>query len=335
MRIVFIGDIHVFRLLHAPWDLAGKAIAGQANVWLRRRRVFDLRLLAPVLARIDALHPDLVLLSGDLTSISARREFDRAALYLKPLLGRYRAIGIPGNHDRYTFAATMTRRMERTFPGLVPESFPDLRPLGGRWKLLCIDSAVPRVTSSRGRVGARQLRKVRDIFAATDPGDGLLILCHYTLGKPPGLPEAPDSHRLEDEDGLLNVLAECPCRTIFVHGHVHRPWLWHRPEPLLRHVVDLNTGAPCQIGKEFPLGQGFWEINLASDAARSDGVAFTHHIPRAPEGEPREPVYVSDEPLPPIEWDAVPVEPIGGRADAAGVESSWRFGGHITARSGR
>ena len=335
MRIVLIGDIHAFRLMHAPWDLAGKAIAGQTNVWLRRRRVFDLRLMVPVTERIEQLQPDLILLSGDLTSIASRREFEHVATFLKPLRDRYRVIGIPGNHDRYTFTAMLTRRMERVFPGLVPAVFPDLRPLTDRWKLLCIDSAVPRVVNSRGRVGPRQLRKVREIFAAADPLDGLLILCHYTLGKLPGLPESPRSHRLEDEEELLNILAECPSRVIFVHGHVHRPWLWHRLEPLLSHVVDLNAGAPCQVGSEFPFGQGFWEINLVSPSARADGVTFIHHIPQPPKQVSPESGYVSSAPLPPIMWDAVPVEPIGGRADSTGVESTWDFGGQITIRSGR
>src|SRR5688572_26123232 len=75
MKLVLIGDIHMYRLFMAPWELAGKTLIGQANVWLNRRRHFDRKLLVPVVRRAMGLRPEMVLLSGDLTSVASSEEF--------------------------------------------------------------------------------------------------------------------------------------------------------------------------------------------------------------------------------------------------------------------
>src|SRR5688500_15789698 len=129
MRIELLGDIHMYRLFMAPWELAGKTFVGRANVWLKRRRQFSRRLLAPVVRRAASLEPDLVLLSRDLTSVASSEEFSRVARILEPLIRRVPTVAVPGNHDRYTFTSRARRRMEKAFPDAMPEKYPHLRPL--------------------------------------------------------------------------------------------------------------------------------------------------------------------------------------------------------------
>ena len=280
MRIVLIGDIHTFSLWTAPWDLLGKRALGQANLWLRRRRRFNRALLEPTVSRAASLEPDLVLLSGDLTTTALTSEFVRVARALEPLTDRVDTVVVPGNHDRYTFTAARSRRLEQSFTKHVPTAFPQMTPLCGRWRLLAIDSSVPRVLSSRGRVGARQREEAAAILEPLTADDGLFVLTHYPLSNQPGHHAMPHNHQLEDADAVMDMLAACPARTFYVHGHIHRPWVSRREEPRLSHVTDVNAGAPVMCTSTFPHGQGFWLIDLPE--ATDKPVDFHHHTLASP-----------------------------------------------------
>lgn len=279
MRIVILGDIHVYRLWLPPWRLLNKAMLGQANLLLQRRKHLDLSLLAPVVNRATALRPDLVLLSGDFTTTSQPEEFADARAALAPLTSGARTVAVPGNHDRYTGRALRSRAMESSFAAVMPREFPHVERVAPGWHLLAMDSAVPRWASSRGRLGERQLSEAKGRIAALGREERLIVMTHYAIGKPPPLPPSRPSHRLEDEAALLELLRGCHASVLFVHGHIHCPWLWQRPEPELAHVVDLNAGAPCLTGRGFRFGQGFWQVDLADDANPRATATCVHHLP--------------------------------------------------------
>ncbi len=285
MRLVLLGDIHNYALGIWPWELLGKTFAGQMNLWLNRRRKFDRTLLAPTVARALACKPDMVVLSGDLTTTARSREFAPVAVALQPLLDAAPAVLLPGNHDRYTFTSLRRRRIERCFPRCVPEPFPHARPLIGRWRLLAVDAAVPRLFDSRGRIGNRQLQHARAIIESVQRDDGLLVLCHYPFGKPPSLPPMKAGHRLLDEDAWREAILSCRGRVILVHGHVHCPWLWRVENDGATRVLDINAGSPTMVSStsgsarhvgDWPRGQGFWEMQLPANPAQP--IALTHHV---------------------------------------------------------
>jgi hypothetical protein len=194
---------------------------------------------------------------------------------------------VPGNHDVYTFTARRRERLAAAFPTAVPAQFPCVRPLIGGWKLLAVDSAAPRLLDSRGRVGERQLREVENILRAMSGSDGVLVLCHYPIGKPPELPPMKTGHRLLDDDRWREVIATSTARVVLVHGHVHCPWLWRVSG--MRNVLDVNAGAPTMVMRARKhgaqgarpdhsggsRGQGFWEMTLAADP--SQPIGFAHH----------------------------------------------------------
>ena len=277
MRLALIGDIHLYRLLATPWHLMGKALLGQLHLWLRRGWRFDPRLLEPLVRRAGDLKPDMLLLSGDFTTTAKPGEFADAAGALSPLMRHVPTIAVPGNHDCYTFTAGRQRRIARYFGEVLPESFPHLRHLGGRWHLLALDAAVPRAFSSRGRVGADQLTRAAALVSTLDADDGLIVLCHYALRELPDHKPMKWDHRLEDAAGVADLLARFTGRTLYLHGHVHRPWCWPRCEQGLDHVVDVNAGAPLLRTRAYPFGQGFWQIELPNDPG-AEG-ELIHHRP--------------------------------------------------------
>ncbi|MEX0885976.1 MAG: metallophosphoesterase [Phycisphaeraceae bacterium] len=276
MRIAVIGDIHLFRLRVSPRRLLGKRLLGQSNLWFNRRFRFNHDLLAPLIDRVRRLEPDLVLLTGDLTTTALEDEFADIEQHFLPLAEHVPVVMVPGNHDRYTFRSARKKRMEKVLHRLMPERFPDVRPLSGRWRLLALDSARPQVMLSRGGLGARQIAAARRLAGELTADDGLVVLCHYPSATPPGTPRSW-AHEMAGAEVLHSLLATCPARVLFVHGHIHKPWHWEKYREGGRQLDFLNAGAPCMISAPYPLGQGFWEIELP--AAMDQALTLVHHVP--------------------------------------------------------
>lgn len=281
-RLLALGDIHTYRLAVAPWRLLGKRLVGQLNLYFNRRHQFDRGVLPLAARRIAELRPDLLLMTGDLSTTALRGEFEDVAEHLAPLWAVTPTLVLPGNHDRYTNGSTWRRTFERALAPhgdvLVP-TYPHLRRLNDRWRLLALDAAVPQPFCSRGRLGRRQLEQARALLADLAPGIGLVAACHYPVVDPPAdvAPPARWGHRLgrrtELQALLRSELARRP--VIYVHGHVHRSWCIRLTSGPLAGMIDVNAGALALARPEHRLGQGFWELRLPDDA--DDTLAAIHH----------------------------------------------------------
>ena len=276
MRLVLIGDIHGYRLSVPPRELLGKRLIGQANLWLMRRMQFNTTLLDRVMTRALELLPDLAVWTGDLTSTALQPEFDDILERIEPFARRLPMLVVPGNHDRYTFASMRQHRFESSLNGMAPRTFPHLRELSAHWYLLALDSAVPNMVSSRGRIGHDQLEHTSALLDQTDGDKGLVVLCHYPVAVPKGQPMTW-AHRLADFRKLTGVLAQHVRPTLFLHGHIHQPWSFHPDRGPLMHVTHINAGSPTMVKPSHPHGQGFWQIDLPDDPAAT--VGLVHHVP--------------------------------------------------------
>lgn len=277
MRLAVLGDIHHYRLIVPPWKLLGKRLLGQTNLWFNRRRCFNRTLLVAALKRILQIKPDLLLLSGDLTTTSLEAEFADVAALLEPVAARIPTLAVPGNHDRYTLTSALVHRMEHLLPSIVPQRFPHFQSLTDRWRLVALDGARPRLLSSRGELGSHQLRLIKDYLRNLTPQEGLVVLCHYPLKAPPrSLPITWD-HKLADSHRLRRMLIRCPARLLYIHGHIHKPWCWQPKHSNQSHFTYINAGSPSMTNSKHPLGQGFWEIRLPPDPTTK--LQAIHHIP--------------------------------------------------------
>lgn len=273
MRIVLLGDIHVSQLRVWPWHLLGKRVLGQANLWLRRRFRFKLDYLPGVIGRAAQLKPDLVLCSGDLTTTALPDEFEGAMRALSPLLEMTPMFLVPGNHDRYTFTAARAKRFEQFFGPHTAAVWPHVRRLGPRLVLIGLDPTRPNFITDRGRLGPAQLDRLAVEIKSLSPEDRLIVLCHYTIGVPPGHKPEQSRHAMIDASKLIEVLRG-PRPVLYVHGHEHEPWCTR--SAAADNIVTLNAGAPAMISRDWPCGQGFWEIETDPGSAAADW-RFTHH----------------------------------------------------------
>lgn len=276
MRLVLFGDIHLYRLWLTPWQLASKRILGQSNLILNRRKTFRHDLLAGMIDRAIGLEPDMLLLSGDVTTTSLKKEFLDVAAALKPLADRVPTVLVPGNHDRYTFRASRSRLIDRMLHEMVPDAFPHTRELTDRWRLLALDGAVPRVYNARGRLGAFQFEQAKAYAESLDETQGLVVLCHYPCALPGHIHEH-ESHALQERDALRGVLENCKARVVYLHGHIHKPWHHEPGDGSGVPFTCIDAGSPCMMDADHPRGQGFFEIELPDNPA--DALTVRHHVP--------------------------------------------------------
>lgn len=280
MRLAIIGDLHHYRTKVPARRLIGRRAIGQTNLWLNRRFAFRHALLAPVIDKVSQINPDMILLTGDVTTTSLEDEFLDVAAFLKPLSDRFATRLVPGNHDRYTRGAVRRRRVENLMAHLMPPSFPHFEKISERWRLLTLDGARPSNMLSQGRLGRAQLQQAAQSFRELSADDGVVVLCHYPVVWPDHAPPIPWNTRLPDGYLLRRLLRNCPARIVYVHGHIHRPWFWSPMQGRFESMTFLNAGAPCLPTARYPDGQGFWQLDLPEDPR--EPLHALHHVPVIP-----------------------------------------------------
>jgi len=298
MRIVAIGDIHLYRLWLRPWDLLSKRALGALNLWLNRRHRFLLVNAPRLVERVNEIAPDRIVCTGDLTTTALQTEYRDAGA----LCGELNAIAplfvVPGNHDRYTFRASRTRRFETALGGMTANAWPHHLELNERTSLIGLDPTRPNVVTDRGCVGPRQLAELADLLKSLPADRRVIVVCHYPLATPRGRAVEPERHALIDRTQLIRCLTDAGRPTLYLHGHIHEPWCF-RP-PGAPNVTSVDLGATIMTDNEHPAGQGFWEINVA--AVHDDTPwSLTRHVP-GPEG-----------------WQAVAVQIPGESGEPANV----------------
>ncbi len=268
MRLIHLSDIHIWRYPGNPLHLLTKRSVGVLDLLTGRASKFRLERLGEVVARVQSLQPDHILITGDLTTMALPEEFADAREALAGLLGDpSRVTIIPGNHDRYTRGSVRHRQFERAFGSFAPsETFPWLRRLDDQTAILGLDPTRPHV-SARGFLPAEQFARAREL--AAERPSRLILACHYPLAAPPGLEPKLAIKRLKNAEAVAAW-----ARTIGPHlyccGHVHAAWAF-RPNTVPNQLC-LNSGAPLMRDPSGQHPPGFLEIHLDGD-----DVTALHH----------------------------------------------------------
>src|SRR3954463_2299815 len=139
----------------------------------------DQRLVEAVERSMDALRPDLVVISGDFTQRARTEQFKEACRFLERLReAGHEVIGAPGNHDvplydvprRFLSPLTRYRRfIDETLCPFI--ELPGIAVLG-------INTA-RSLTFKDGRISKAQVEFIRDTFARTDPDVVRILVTHH------------------------------------------------------------------------------------------------------------------------------------------------------------
>ena len=191
-------------------------------------------LVAAVEKRVDALQPDLIVISGDFTQRARTEQFEEACQFLQRLKGRgHEVLGVPGNHDvplydvLRRFLSPLTRYRRFIDESLCPfHELPGVAVLG-------INTA-RSLTFKDGRINERQVQFIHETFARTRTDSARILVTHHPLfalpvGDGPKLGKAIGRQEL-----AIDAVADAGV-DLLLAGHNHRA--------SSHHAHELATGA--------------------------------------------------------------------------------------------
>jgi len=199
-----------------------------------------------MLEEVNALRPDIVIVTGDLTDMGLRDEY----LQARALLDRIecaRLLVVPGNHDARNVG-------EVHFESLFGSRDPEIM-IGGV-HVMGIDSSEPDLDS--GRVGREKYRMIEERFA--EPSEFKIVAIHHHLVPVPGT--GRERNIVADAGDLLRVLTESGVDLVLC-GHKHVPNVWR-----LEDLFIVNAGTTCSVrvrGREEP---GYNVLEVFTDRVR-------------------------------------------------------------------
>lgn len=174
----------------------------------------DPALLEPLLGAIDAIRPDVVVVSGDLTQRARSAEFREARAFLDRLPAP--CIVVPGNHD-----VPLYRVWERFLSPLGKyrrHITDDLSPslVDAEIAVLGINTA-RSLTFKNGRINEEQMAAIRTCFAALPATVTKIVVTHH----PFDLPDSPGADDIVGRAGVaMRVFASCGV-DLLLAGHFH------------------------------------------------------------------------------------------------------------------
>lgn len=188
---------------------------------------------ARVVHEVNAQGPDVVMVTGDLTDMGFRPEFEIARELLDGVECD-RMLVIPGNHDARNVG-------EVHFEELFGKRDTEMELEGVR--IVGLDSSEPDLDN--GRIGRERYRWIEDRFS--DPTDFKILALHHHLMPVPGT--GRERNIVYDAGDMLRVLAAEGCDLVLC-GHKHVPNVWR-----LEDMFIVNAGTACSTrlrGREHP-----------------------------------------------------------------------------------
>jgi 3',5'-cyclic AMP phosphodiesterase CpdA len=185
-------------------------------------------LLRTAVAEINAEHPDLVVVAGDLTDDGYPDQYPIVKQELAALTCP-RIVLVPGNHDARNVGYL---RFEETF---------GTRDSRARMSIGDLDVALVAVDSSKpdldeGEIGREHYGWIQEGFGG--PADLRIFVCHHHLMPIPGT--GRERNQVLDAGDVLSLLRQCEVDLV-LSGHRHVPYVWPVAGLLLVHSGTVST----------------------------------------------------------------------------------------------
>ena len=242
MRIAHLTDIHVTE--KPRWtQILGKRLWGSFQLFgLGKAAQFSREVQETLAAAVADLEPDVVVVTGDLTSQALPQEFERFREIFEPLFARQNTILLPGNHDTYTWPTAGGVRADAYLQPWIGEGeYPRVRDLGSV-VFVSICCARPGLYA-RGLCPEEQLVRLDSVLG--DPaleGKTVILLMHYATRDKDGGPYDVYYECLANASAVEAVIGGHSERiSAILHGHVHRGYRTELRTPR-GSIPILNSG---------------------------------------------------------------------------------------------
>jgi 3',5'-cyclic AMP phosphodiesterase CpdA len=257
-RLAHLSDLHL-PMAEAPlaWrDLWSKRLFSDISWRTKRRHIHRPEVLDRLIEDLLAQRPDHVAVTGDVTNLSLRDEFDRSFAWIERLGAADNVTLIPGNHDRLVALqpgegpARWARWMQGD--GEDEARFPFVR-VRGTVALVGVNTAVPTpLFKATGRAGDAQIAALKARLAELGArGLYRAVLIHHPIGE--GL--APKRKALDDRAALRAAIADAGAELV-LHGHNHTADFYpvdgpHGPVP----VIGVPSASSIASARDFRPGK--------------------------------------------------------------------------------
>jgi Icc protein len=190
--------------------------------------------LERAIAELNEMEPDVVVISGDLTSNGFKDEYVLAREYLNSVDCEAMVV-IPGNHDSRNVGYVH-------FEDLFGERNSVLRV--GKTTIVAVDSSEPDLDN--GQIGRGRYRWIEEQFAEHEAALRIFVLHHHLLPVPG---TGRERNIVNDAGDTLETLQRAEVDLVLA-GHKHVPYAW-RLEDLF--VVNAGTVSSSRLrGKGRP-----------------------------------------------------------------------------------
>ena len=223
MRIAHLTDIHVTEKPRFT-QIWGKRLWGSFQLFaLGKAAQFSREVQENLATAVAELEPDVVVVTGDLTSQALPQEFERFRAIYEPLFSRQDTILLPGNHDTYTWPTAGGVRADAYLQPWIGEGeYPRVRSIGSV-VFVSICCSRPGLYA-RGLCPEDQLVRLDAVLG--DPaldGKTVILLMHYAMRDREGGPYDVYYECLANVNAVEAVLGGHGDRiSAILHGHVHR-----------------------------------------------------------------------------------------------------------------
>ncbi len=179
-------------------------------------------LLTRAIDEINELNPDVVILTGDLTSMGFRREYDTVRNYLSPIRCK-NLIVQPGNHDSRNVGYLH-------FEDIFGERYTSKKIKN--LQIVAADSSEPDLDN--GQIGREYHKWIRSEFDKSEKNDFKIFAMHHHLLPVPST--GRERNTVNDAGDVLEVLIDLGVDLVLC-GHKHVPYVWRIEDTLV-----LTTG---------------------------------------------------------------------------------------------
>ena len=198
----------------------------------------DRRVVAPLVAAIGDIAPDLVAVSGDFTQRARASQFAEARAFLEAL--PCPRLVVPGNHDvpLYDVARRFLRPLARYRRFITT----DLEPIFVDAEIVALGlNSARSLTFGRGRLNASQIRKATDRLRMVPSNLIKIIVTHH----PFDLPDDYDAKHLVGRAKMAMAELASVGADLFLAGHLHVSHIGRTAE---RYQIEGHSALVVQAG---------------------------------------------------------------------------------------
>jgi 3',5'-cyclic AMP phosphodiesterase CpdA len=221
----------------------------------------DEDLVAGIEQSVDALKPDLVVISGDFTQRARTEQFREACTFLEHLRDHgHEVLGVPGNHDvpLYDVLRRFLSPLAR-YRRFIDETLCPFIELPGV-AVLGINTA-RSLTFKDGRISEEQVEFIRETFSRTDAEATRVLVTHHPLY---AVPVGEEVERAVGRQELALDAIEEAGVDLLLAGHAHHASTHHASDLVTRSggalVIQAGTATSTRVREQ---EQSFNTIDIA------------------------------------------------------------------------